>query len=66
MRNRRVWALLAAVLVVGGIVAGAVWTAVEQPVVVVGQVEPVRPGATPEEGARNLAAWLLAYAGEEG
>ena len=64
--SRRAWALAAAGTIVVLAAAGVLWTALDddpptaQPV----NVEPVDPGATPEEGARNLADWLRANAAE--
>jgi serine/threonine-protein kinase len=58
-RSRR-WAIAAAVLVAAGVLAGVLWTAEEEPPprTPPPRVEPVAPGATPEQGARNLAEWL--------
>jgi serine/threonine protein kinase len=60
--GRRAWAVAAAVLVAALAVAGALWSRAEEPPAAPPPVEPVRPGATPEQGARNLADWLRAHA----
>jgi serine/threonine-protein kinase len=61
--RRRAWAIAAAVFVLGaGLVGALVARGDEQPPAQPPPVDAIRAGATPEQGARNLAAWLREYA----
>jgi serine/threonine-protein kinase len=62
--RRRLWPLAAAALLFAlGVGLALAWDGDGEEPPPPPRVEPIRPGATPEQGARNLAAWLRAHSG---